>query len=245
MPPHELQTAIVELVNRPDYQPVKPRVIAKRLGLAEGRSGRGSPRGQAAGEAGVGELRRESYCAARHIRRLTPSARLTPPMAAWPLGHSPTTAVRPRSSCRQRRGNASGANTSARGSWAYSIAHGRVSASCGRLPHDGEEGSRRTKEVSKDEDIFIPAKYTLDAAGGDVVAVEVKRAGAVGGPVDPAPAAASWKSSNGRRGSSSAPISSRKARPTCRSMARSSPSRSTSAIPARRTPGPTIRWSSR
>ena len=33
MSPLELQSAIVDLVNRSEYQPVKPRVIAKRLGL--------------------------------------------------------------------------------------------------------------------------------------------------------------------------------------------------------------------
>ena len=33
MSPHELQSAIVTFVNQPDYQPVKPRVIARRLGL--------------------------------------------------------------------------------------------------------------------------------------------------------------------------------------------------------------------
>ena len=33
MDAHELQTAIVELVNRPNYQPVKPRILAKKLGL--------------------------------------------------------------------------------------------------------------------------------------------------------------------------------------------------------------------
>src|SRR5262249_47353259 len=31
----ELETAVVEFVNRPNYKPVKPRVIAKRLGLEE------------------------------------------------------------------------------------------------------------------------------------------------------------------------------------------------------------------
>ncbi len=31
----ELETAVVEFVNRPNYKPVKPRVIAKRLGLDE------------------------------------------------------------------------------------------------------------------------------------------------------------------------------------------------------------------
>ena len=33
MSPHELQTAIETLVNQPGYQPVKPRIIARRLGL--------------------------------------------------------------------------------------------------------------------------------------------------------------------------------------------------------------------
>ena len=31
----ELESAVVEFVNRPNYKPVKPRVIAKRLGLDE------------------------------------------------------------------------------------------------------------------------------------------------------------------------------------------------------------------
>ena len=33
MSPLELQSSIADLVNHPDYQPVKPRIIAKRLGL--------------------------------------------------------------------------------------------------------------------------------------------------------------------------------------------------------------------
>ena len=32
MSPHELESAILDIVNQPGYQPVKPRVIAKRLG---------------------------------------------------------------------------------------------------------------------------------------------------------------------------------------------------------------------
>src|SRR5262249_7770338 len=31
----ELESAVVEFVNRPNYKPVKPRIIAKRLGLDE------------------------------------------------------------------------------------------------------------------------------------------------------------------------------------------------------------------
>ena len=42
------------------------------------------------------------------------------------------------------------------------------------LPPAGEEGDRKAKDDPKADDIFVPAKYTLDAAGGDVVAVEVK-----------------------------------------------------------------------
>ena len=33
MDAHEPQSAIESFVNQPDYQPVKPRVIAHRLGL--------------------------------------------------------------------------------------------------------------------------------------------------------------------------------------------------------------------
>jgi ribonuclease R len=49
------------------------------------------------------------------------------------------------------------------------------------LPLAGEEGDRKPKDDPKADDIFIPAKYTLDAAGGDVVAVEIGR-GRGGGP---------------------------------------------------------------
>ncbi len=177
MSPHELEPAIVDLVNRPDYQPVKPRVIAKRLGL---------PKEEAADvRRAVKRLARQglvSY-AANHIVR--PSNKPSPP-APLPKGDgsfSPShvaplpegegnyvSADFPPESSRKRK-RAEHARPRVMG-----VFH-RTKKGFGfvrPLPTDGEEKGRQTDGDARSEDIFIPAKYTLDAASGDVVAIEVK-----------------------------------------------------------------------
>ncbi len=169
MDAHELQSAIVELVNRPDYQPVKPRVIAKRLGL---------PKEEVADvRRAVKRLVRQglvSY-AANHIVR--PAERPSPaiqtsddqaahrpsPPAPLPEGEGSFT-PRKRKRAEHARPRIIG------------VFH-RTQKGFGfvrPLPPAGEDGARPPREDARADDIFVPAKYTLDAAGGDVVAVEVK-----------------------------------------------------------------------
>lgn len=55
----ELESAVVEFVNRQNYKPVKPRIIAKRLGLDE-EGATQLKHGENAGQSGADCLRAES-----------------------------------------------------------------------------------------------------------------------------------------------------------------------------------------
>ena len=102
------------------------------------------------------------------------------------------------------------------------------------------------------QDIYIPRKYTGDAASGDLVLVQLQRGG--GAPLARAarrepPARPAGKNRRSRRSADAAvrgpAISSPAGRATSRSTARSSRSRSASAIRAPRARGRTTRWSSK
>jgi ribonuclease R len=172
--PHELQTAIVDLVNGPDYQPVKPRIIAKRLGL---------PKEEAADvRRAVKLLVRQgllNYAPNHIVRPAQPS-----PSAPLPEGRQiPAPPPEEEGSFEvetpRKRKRSEHARPRILG-----VFH-RTQKGFGfvrPLPTDGEESGLQQKEAGKAQDIFIPAKYTLDAAGGDVVAIEVKKAHGAPGP---------------------------------------------------------------
>ena len=215
----DLEEAVVRLVHAPGYRPVKPRVIAQQLKLSK----------------------EETVEVRRAIKRLVQAGRLCygsnhlvmPVTAAkGKRGQSPT-------NLRSVPAADAGQSPFSRQGPEEQPPDGRVSAGTERLRlRPARNGGEGRGDDAKD--IYIPADRTGDAATGDVVLV---RAAAAAAAASPARAAKSSKSSSGRRSSSSARISSRPARPTCRSTARCSPSRSTSAIRARRTPRPTTRWS--
>jgi ribonuclease R len=188
MDAHELQTAIVDLVNRPDYHPVKPRIIAKRLGV---------PKEEVADvRRAVKRLVRQglvSYASNHIVRPIAPDK----PSALAQRDDNgandrPSPAPVPEREARNER-------LSDLFRWpeptrkrkrsehvrprVVGVFH-RTQKGFGfvrPLPPAGEEGERKAKDDPKADDIFIPAKYTLDAAGGDVVAVEIGR-GRGGGP---------------------------------------------------------------
>ncbi len=182
MSPYELQSAIADLVNRPDYQPVKPRIIAKRLGL---------PKEE------VADVRRMvkrmvklglvSY-ASNHIVR--PVANDKPSQQSAIEEHEATGQPSPPAPLPEGEGRNERVSDLFR--WpeptrkrkrseharprVIGVFH-RTQKGFGFVrptPTGPEEGERKANDDPKADDIFVPAKYTLDAAGGDVVAVEVK-----------------------------------------------------------------------
>ncbi len=157
---HELQSAIENLVNQPDYQPVKPRVIAQRLGL---------PKEE------VPDVRRTVKRLVRQGKLVYASNHLVRP--AFPSSPAPL----------PERGEGSLAPAAPRKRKRSEHARPRVVGVFQRTqkgfgfvrpsPASTVEDDQRAKETSaevREKDIFVPAKYTLDAASGDVVAVEVK-----------------------------------------------------------------------
>ena len=185
MSPLELQSAIADLVNHPDYPPLKPRIIAKRLGL---------PKEE------VADVRRMvkrmvklglvSYASNDIVRPVSRSQKTEIrsqneierplPSAAFPnaentdeerTGDKPLSDLFTWPELTRKRKRSEHARPRVIG-----VFH-RTQKGFGFVrptPPTGEEGELKAKDDPKADDIFVPAKYTLDAAGGDVVAVEVK-----------------------------------------------------------------------
>jgi ribonuclease R len=157
MSPQELQTAIVDFVNQPNYHPVKPRVIAQRLRLAKEE---------------VTEVRRavkrlvrmgKLIYASNHLVR--PATPASPTASRAARADQPVTEETPPKKKRSQRDRPRAVGIFQRTRKGFGFV--RVA------PVTSEEQASRPKEVP--EDIFVPAKYTLDAASGDLVAVEVRR----------------------------------------------------------------------
>ena len=185
MSPPELQTAIVDLVNRPDYQPVKPRIIAKRLGLP--------PEEAADVRRMVKRLVKQGLVtyASNHIVRPVAKDKPSPP-APLPKGEGSRSPSPPIPLAEREEKQAADERVSDLFHWpeptrkrkrseharprVVGVFH-RTQKGFGFVrptPTGSEEDDRKPKDDPKANDIFVPAKYTLDAAGGDVVAVEVK-----------------------------------------------------------------------
>ncbi|MGO9112827.1 MAG: ribonuclease R family protein, partial [Thermoguttaceae bacterium] len=182
MTPHELQSAIENLVNQPDYQPVKPRVIAQRLGL---------PKEEATDvRRAVKRLVRQGKLvyASNHLVRAAETNNPAPSASeiAGDRGEALVGVVVPASegvpetfSLRKRKRSEHSRPRIVGVFQRTQKGFGFVRPSPASLEGDGQ----RPKETSGDvKDIFVPAKYTLDAASGDVVAVEVKHVRGAPGP---------------------------------------------------------------
>ena len=130
----DLERQILDFVNRPRYQPVKPRVIATRLNLSKD----------------------DTREAKRAIKRLVRRGQL-----AYGANHL----VKPADPDSPKSGRVVGTFQ-------------RMQAGFGfvRL-HDPATGApfARGRQVEPPEDIHIPAKWTRDAASGDVVLVQLNR----------------------------------------------------------------------
>jgi ribonuclease R len=151
MSPQDLQSAILDLVNQPNYQPVKPRIIARRLGL---------PKEEAT------EVRRAVKRLVRQGRLIYASNHLVHAASTVSASASPITA--PQGGKRSKRARPRVVGTFQRTHKGFGFVR--------PLPVNPEKGAQQSKETSGEiRDIFVPAKYTLDAATGDEVAVEVKR----------------------------------------------------------------------
>ena len=190
MSPHDLQAAIETLVNQPGYQPVKPRIIARRLGL---------PKEEAT------DVRREVKRLVRHGKLVYASNHLVrpaPPSPPADLRQAPEGRTSPSPPAPVPQAEDGSLTSDARGKQKRSQrtrplivgVFQRTQKGFGFVrpsPRGPEESGQRAKETSSElKDIFVPAKYTLDAATGDVVAVEVKRlrhpqAGAQPSPLGP------------------------------------------------------------
>jgi ribonuclease R len=172
MDAHELQSAIVDLVNQPAYQPVKPRVIAQRLGL---------PKEEVTDvRRAVKRLVRQGILvyASNHLVRPAPNDKAPSVPAAGP----PPSSLLPaegsflpeaprkhkRSECARPRVVGVFQRTKK--------GFGFVRPSPASSEEDDQRRNATPGEAGEVKDIFVPAKYTLDAASGDVVAVEVKHA---------------------------------------------------------------------
>ncbi len=176
----ELQSSILDLVNQPDYQPVKPRVIAQRLGL---------PKEEAT------EVRRAVKLLVRRGKLVYASNHLVrPPSPPAPLpkgegSFGPLPEGEGRSKPAPEADDDTANPNSSRKRKRSERARPRVVGVFSRTQKgfgfvrpspagQEDEGSQRKETSGKAgevKDIFVPAKYTLDAATGDMVAVEIKR----------------------------------------------------------------------
>ena len=148
MDPFELQTAVVDFVNQPNYQPVKPRVIAHRLGL---------PKEEAADvrravkrlvrEEPNWSIRQTISCVPAITKKPSPRPLSRKRAAKKPSPPAPLPQAGEGRKCRthaigqlttdldtKRRESANAANMPDRKSSASSTARKKASASCGRRP---------------------------------------------------------------------------------------------------------------
>ena len=169
MSPHELQSAIVDFVNQPHYHPVKPRVIAQRLGLPKEEA----PNVRRAVKLLVRRGKLE-YASNHLVRPIKPSPPAPLPEGegiSWPSPPAPLPEGEGGLSRKRKR------SEHARPRVVGIFQRTQKGFGFVRPSPTGseEDGTRRKEAVGERQDVFVPAKYTLDAASGDLVAVEIRR----------------------------------------------------------------------
>lgn len=145
----DLEQAILELVRRPGYQPIKPRVIAKRLGVAKDEADEIKKI--------VKRLVRQGQLAygASHLVKAGP---LAPPVAETPVASAEAAEDLPETAQPKKRRTKQVVGVFRRTEGGYGFVRPQ------RIP--GEEPMA---------DVFIPARHTSDAATGDQVAVRLRK----------------------------------------------------------------------
>ena len=156
-----IRSAVLEFVRRPDYQPVKPAVIAKKLGLADD---------------GVRELKKV-------VKQLVKSGELS-----WGPSHlvyaGETKPDHKRDGEPASAGGKSGEEGLAkRKTKSHATANskhvtGTFRRAAGGFGFVRPEGTLRAE--GRDSDLFIPADKTGDAANGDIVSVRLEKRGRMG-----------------------------------------------------------------
>jgi ribonuclease R len=150
-----LEVAVLKLLRAPGYRPSKPRQIAKQLGVADTE---------------VGNVRRavkrlvrrgELIFEAKHRVRAAPPA--VSPAAAQEPAAGELPAARPPKKKLHAKGQVSGVFHRAQGGYGFV-----------RLVRPATDPARPAG-VEEVPDVFIPAKYTGDAANGDTVLVQLQR----------------------------------------------------------------------
>jgi len=168
MDAHELQSAIIAFVSRPEYQPVKPRVIAQHLGLSKEEVvdvRRAVKRLVRQGKVAYGSNHLVRPASAASPASPSPAAGRFAPLASPDEESFVPVAPRKRKRSEHVRPRVIG------------VFH-RTQKGFGFVrpsPAHSEDDGRRQETTGETPDIFVPARYTLDAATGDVVAVEIKR----------------------------------------------------------------------
>ena len=168
----ELRDAVLDLVNNPNYQPVKPAVIAKRLGLAN--------------EA-VREVRKIIKGLIKDKRlvygpsHLVLSAGQRPPSGKRGVGQDGEKAGGGRSapesdvnevSNEQGKGTRIKKSKETRNTHESKHFTGTFRRAAGGFGFVRPEGTQRAE--GRDADVFIPANATGDAANGDIVSVRLE-----------------------------------------------------------------------
>ena len=211
----ELEQAVLEFVNRPNYKPVKPRIIAKRLGFDE---------------AAAVELKRT-------VKRLMKSGRLAYGQDHLVLPAATTSRRRKHKRLtklsRPRPAAASNRAANSAGERVTGVFR-RMNAGYGFVRPSGAAPA-----VDRSGDIFIAANHARDASSGDTVLVAVSRKRDIRRPES---RRRNRRNSPARHASVRRHLFRRRpAMATCRSTARCSRAPFTSAIPARRMPSPTTK----
>jgi ribonuclease R len=160
----DLRTTVLQLVSSPDYQPIKPAVIAKKLGLADERAR---------------ELK-------KIIKQMVKSGEL-----AWGPGHH-VFAVQKQAQRKSdglvvsattndvdiRDGRVAPKKTKTKPASDTKHVVGTFRRAAGGFGFVRPEGTQRAE--GRDADIFIPADKTGDAASGDIVSVRLEKRGRMG-----------------------------------------------------------------
>ena len=157
-----LEESILQLVNSSNYRPIKPRIIAQRLGLSK--------------EQAV-EVRRTVKKLVRHGQLRFSTNHLVMPAVA-------TATVAPKTREKDSRGltapgtaskKSSAGSASRRGGNRVLGTFQRTQKGFGFVRVSRETASKRDPQAEPPKDIYIPADRTADAATGDVVLVELGR----------------------------------------------------------------------